>query len=188
VHGTVLPETFSQIDSAVHPREETKRKGRRWSLLTVQNYLPANFGPQNVKFVNLQKIRNFRLSSNPKFFCSEKCSSLHFMGQRLTRISTYLHFPIMSNPQEAMKKAFTPSQNWLTFQKTLRNSNEAPSKKRKRRSEDQTQDQSKSAPSVVRHPKLTNYDPWHPSDQFRRQQTGNSALLLHPKSSYKFKV
>src|SRR5271155_3624883 len=108
------------------------------------------------------------------------------MGHRFTRISTYLHFPTMS--QEPMKRPFKPSQNWLTFQKTLRNPTETPSKKRKRQSEDQRQDPSTEVPSAVRHPKLTNYDPWHPSDQFQRQQTGNPALLLQPESIYKFKV
>jgi RNA exonuclease 4 len=110
----------------------------------------------------------------------------HIMGNRFTRISTYLQLTIMS--QEAMKRLFKPSQNWLTFQKTLGNPTETPSKKRKRESEDRRQDPSREFAPAVRHPKLTNYDPWHPSDQFQRQQKGNPALLLQPKSSYKFKV
>jgi hypothetical protein len=105
---------------------------------------------------------------------------------RFTRISTYFHLPIMS--QEAVKRLFKPSENWLTFQKTLGNPTETPSKKRKRESEDQRQAPSREFASAVRHPKVTNYDPWHPSDQFHRQQKGNPALLFQPKSSSKFKV
>ena len=207
MHETALPETSSQTDSAVHPPEQTKSKGRRWSLSTVQKLSSPNFGSQNedVKIVNLRLTgeRNFShiyrtrelsftliiqrgLYDQAEKKKKKNALAVLFMGHRFTRILTYLHLPIMS--QEAMKRLFKPSENWLTFKKTLGNPTETPSKKRKRESEDQRQDPSRAVASAVRHPKLTNYDPWHPSDQFQRQQKGNPALLLQPKSSHKFRV